>query len=476
MNLGYKGYVLIVVPYLVLIFTRDYYINLCVFLVIFSLILSITIFKIRKDEIIGKYVENFKTRRLIISNIIITIYSGYFLLDMLYVLFFSFSDPSYDLISGMLSITLLLLIVLISILCLKNLKSNRRINKKHAHINFFLGMGIVIFFGITLMGENFNVEGSIIALYAVFTSMLVGIPFYVPNIIILQTINGYNKVVGRPKTPIDAFSKRFKDTFHNTKYIGEGGFAWVYRVTNIDDKKEYAIKIPKIDKKNTGKTFVKEAANWNLLDHPNIVKIHNINIIETPYIEMEYCDGPLKEEKMDLADSVNIIYDLAEGLRYAHSKNIIHGDIKPSNILMKNNQAKISDWGLSKLKTDKSVTLSGFTPQYAAPEQISSEYGKGDERTDIYQLGGVAYMLLTGQPPLADYTPNIYEAILNQKPDPITKYNPQAKNIEPIIMKCLEKQKKDRYQNMNQLIKDLNQYKLTITQLNKDQSKRYQKN
>ncbi|WP_394700861.1 serine/threonine-protein kinase [uncultured Methanobacterium sp.] len=289
----------------------------------------------------------------------------------------------------------------------------------------------------------------------------------IPSIVILRTINEYNNIKGWPKTPIDAFSERFKDIFYNTKYIGEGGFAWVYRVTNIDDKKEYAIKIPKIHKEKTGKTFVKEVANWTILNHPNIVKLHDVNIIETPYIEMEYCEDQLEEKKRELSEAINIICGVAAGLQYAHSKNIIHGDIKPSNILMKNNQAKISDWGLSKLKTDKSVTLSGFTPQYAAPEQISSEYGKGDERTDIYQLGGVAYMLLTGQPPLADYTPNIYEAILNQKPDPITKYNPQAKNIEPIIMKCLEKQKKDRYQNMNELITDLNSYKKNLIQYKK---------
>ena len=77
---------------------------------------------------------------------------------------------------------------------------------------------------------------------------------------------------------------------------------------------------------------------------------------------------------------------------------------------------KISDWGLSKLKIDASVTLSGATPSYAAPEQISQEFGKADERTDIYQLGNVFYELLTGRLPFEGDISQIYSSILTTKP------------------------------------------------------------
>jgi eukaryotic-like serine/threonine-protein kinase len=133
--------------------------------------------------------------------------------------------------------------------------------------------------------------------------------------------------------------------------------------------------------------------------------------------------------------------------------------VKTSNTMLCGGTYKISDWGLSKLKTGESVTLSGATPQYAAPEQITQEFGKADERTDIYQLGTVFYELVTGRIPFEGEMSQVYDSILNTEPKPPSQINPLSSEVEPIIMKCLQKDKSKRYSSMDELINDLEKIK-----------------
>ena len=185
---------------------------------------------------------------------------------------------------------------------------------------------------------------------------------------------------------------------------------------------------------------------------------------------MELCDSRLNCEGYNIEQSISIVLDIAKGLKYAHERRVIHGDIKPSNILIKGGKYKISDWGLSKLKRDKSVTPGGFTPNYAAPEQISSEFGKCDERTDIYQLGVVLYELATEKLPFDGEYSDLNNQILNSEPVLPSKFKSDSIHIEHIILKCLKKMKKERYQNVDQLINDLQNYKLE-----KDTNSRFNK-
>ena len=241
-------------------------------------------------------------------------------------------------------------------------------------------------------------------------------------------------------------------------YLGEGGFGRVYRATNREDEKEVAIKIPKSFDKRAEKTFISEVSNWSQLKHPNIVKLYNFKILPIPYLEMEYCEGSVQHGKKELNEAIKIIYESAQALKYAHGKNIIHGDIKTSNIMINEGRYKLSDWGLSKSITDESVTLSGATPQYAAPEQISHTFGRADERTDVYQLGTVFYEMVTGKLPFEGEMAEIYGSILNTPPTSPAELNPDTGDIESIIMKCLSKKKDDRYPSMDELIKDLENY------------------
>ncbi len=240
--------------------------------------------------------------------------------------------------------------------------------------------------------------------------------------------------------------------------IGEGGFARVYKAKRKDGT-IVALKIPYHLTERAGKAFLREVTVWSQLRHRNIVELYDANIVPVPYLEMEYCEGSLAELKRPLhwEKAAEIAFGICEGLKYAHSRGIIHRDLKLSNILIKNGTPKISDWGLSKVLTESGSTTTSFTPLYAAPEQISpSRFGKTDERTDIWQLGVLMYELVTGKVPFEgeDFV-EIAGKIVMDEPTPPSELNPDAKPLEPVIMRCLAKRKEERYQSVKELQKDL---------------------
>jgi serine/threonine protein kinase len=150
-----------------------------------------------------------------------------------------------------------------------------------------------------------------------------------------------------------------------------------------------------------------------------------------------------------------ILFNICEGLKFAHSQKIIHRDLKPGNILLKSGVPKISDWGLSRV-VDQSTsgTTASFSPSYAAPEQISGR--TKDERTDIWQLGVILYELATGELPFTgESMVEIAVSISTKEPEPPGGIRAEAKTIEPVIMKCLEKDPVKRYQPVLELQKAL---------------------
>nr|QEK15735.1 serine/threonine protein kinase [Thermococcus aciditolerans] len=260
-----------------------------------------------------------------------------------------------------------------------------------------------------------------------------------------------------PKSLLEELFARYR----NVEPIGEGGFARVYRAEKHDGS-VVALKVPLSLTEEGGKAFLREVRNWSLLSHPNIVELYDYNIFPVPYLEMEYCETSLAKLRKPVSPekAARIIFDVAEGLKYAHSKGVIHRDLKPSNILLRNGRAKVSDWGLSKLlKESRTTHTVSFTPLYAAPEQISSRFGGTDERTDVWQIGAVLYELLTGRPPFEgeDFV-EVASKITFEEPVPPSRLNPEAKPLEPIVMKCLAKNKEERYQSIAELQNDIAEF------------------
>ncbi len=265
-----------------------------------------------------------------------------------------------------------------------------------------------------------------------------------------------------PESPVDNGERipaSLASRYTESMLIGQGGSARVFKATKRDGN-TVAVKVPIALDPSTGKSFMAEIQSWVHLNHHNIVRILDCNVLPLPFIEMEYCDSSLSEIKKPVSsqEAAVLILNICEGLKYAHSRSIIHRDLKPQNILIKNNAPKITDWGLSKIISGASLSVSpSFTVLYAAPEQIDD--GIKDKRTDIWQLGVILYELATGRLPFTgESMGEIAMAIATKTPERPGAVHLGAEPLDEIIMKCLEKDPDQRYQSVADLQNDLATY------------------
>lgn len=220
-----------------------------------------------------------------------------------------------------------------------------------------------------------------------------------------------------------------------------------------------ALKYPKVDvtiSEGIVESFVAEAETWSQLDdHENIVSVYGWGTIPHPWLLLEYMEGGNYGEKMDgpLKEHIEIINAISEGLYHSHEHGITHLDVKPQNILLSGDEqtVKIADWGSAQRLLINESEVSKMTIAYAAPEQLDPEqFGKTSPRTDIFQLGIVAYEVLTGTHPFTGQDTNdIINAILAETPQPPSKVEPSLPNeFDPPIMTALSKQQSDRYESI----------------------------
>jgi eukaryotic-like serine/threonine-protein kinase len=249
--------------------------------------------------------------------------------------------------------------------------------------------------------------------------------------------------------------------YPDAEYMGEGGVGRVFRAWDAGERRHVAVKIPIRFDEVTGTQFTKELHIWQGLHHKNIVEMYAANIFPMPYIEMEYVESSLANLKFPIGTdrAVKIITGVAEGLRYAHERDIVHRDIKPENILITSDDTpKITDWGLAKALTDtKQTGLISFSLNYAAPEQLAPNiYGEAGKSTDIYQLGVLFYEMVTGRLPFSGAgMGEITQAILHNTPLPPALAGRNADAIRSIIAKCLQKKPQDRYASVAGILEDL---------------------
>jgi serine/threonine-protein kinase len=253
--------------------------------------------------------------------------------------------------------------------------------------------------------------------------------------------------------------------------IGQGGMGTIYFAIDTMLNREVALKVihPSLaDNQQLMERFKIEAMTQARLNHPNIVTIFSFSRIADQYvIAMEYVEGKsLKDvlhEKRQIhpAEAVGIIAQVAEGLRYAHTYNVIHRDIKPANILInRDGKVKISDFGIAKILGAQGLTKTGMlvgTPWYTSPEQI---VGKGiDFRSDLYSLGVTFYEVLTGRVPFDSETNSefqIQKAHLETPPPRPSIYNPEiGVKLEKFILTALQKKPEKRFQSARDMIEGL---------------------
>jgi serine/threonine-protein kinase len=208
------------------------------------------------------------------------------------------------------------------------------------------------------------------------------------------------------------------------------------------------------------------------LRHPNIIRFLKLIRVQAPkkktkrgFLVMELVDGwnmrkHIQEQDLTTFQAVELVITVCGGLEFIHHHGIVHGDMKPENILISPSGAvKIADFGLSQTNTFFQLSRDKLrgTKRYMAPEQLTRK--KVDVRTDIYSLGVSCYELFTGQSPYVGKTgEEVTREIVNRrvKPTAPSKIKPSLHhNLDRVIMKALEKNPKDRYQSMLEMVLDL---------------------
>lgn len=257
------------------------------------------------------------------------------------------------------------------------------------------------------------------------------------------------------------FPPSLEKRFSHAEFIGEGGLARVFRAYDPRLQKTVAVKVPIRYDEVTGTHFTRDILFWQGLHHENIIEMYASNILPVPYVEMEYAPGSLAQVPLPLSQerALSVITGIARGIAYAHEKGVIHRDIKPENILItEDGTPKITDWGLGReIRDTRQSSVLGYSPVYAAPEQIApGRFGRPGPATDVYQLGVLLFELLTGSVPFRhEGMHDLSQAILQDAPDVPEFAGPGGKQIRAIILRCLEKNPADRYPSVVLLLADL---------------------
>ena len=298
--------------------------------------------------------------------------------------------------------------------------------------------------------------------------------------------------------------------------LGQGGMGEVHKVLDRDLRREVAMKMlrPK-GSSSVGEEemlrFIKEAQATGRLEHPNIVPVHDLGIDSEGriYFTLKYVKGvSLKEvirgrrDGKQLDDGrkfrdvwsprqmIEILISVCNAIAYAHSKDILHRDIKPDNIMLgRFGEVLVMDWGLAKILSnrvpkadskeqeafldltmraslDSNMTLEGAvagTPAYMAPEQAAGRISELDEHTDVYSLGAMLYEILSGEPPYKGSTALEVVRKVNQEPPAALQtgmhgFKPIPRELKAICEKAMARDPKQRYASAQEMRNDLQAY------------------
>ena len=261
--------------------------------------------------------------------------------------------------------------------------------------------------------------------------------------------------------------------------LGQGGMGRVYLAVDQDLGREVALKMMRVQDAAGARRFVEEARVIAKLDHPNIVPVYEVGITDEGRFfytmrvvrgrtlsavldESRQTDEP--DGELSLARMVQIFLQIGQGIEYAHSKGIVHSDLKPSNVMIGDHgEVLVLDWGLSRLaaraESGAGDTRAGIrriagTPQYMAPEQARGE--DIDHRADVYAMGAILFEMLTLEPVFRGSTvEEVLEAVRSQKPRQPRLVSPQRSVpalLEAACLKALSKNPDERPQSAREFL------------------------
>lgn len=258
------------------------------------------------------------------------------------------------------------------------------------------------------------------------------------------------------------------------KKIGAGGMGEVFLAQDTKLDREVALKfLPShlVADKDVRTRFTREARAAAKLNHPNIVVVHEVSEFNgRPYFAMEHVKGEslshfASDKTVSLEKVIELVIQICEGLSEAHSKGIVHRDIKSANIVVDDKgRPRLLDFGLATVRGEEKLTRTGSTIgtiAYMSPEQIAGK--EIDARSDIFSLGVVLYELVTGRTPFKrDNNSATMSAIVNDEAEPMARYKTGvSEDLERIVAKALRKDIKSRYQHVDDFLADLRNLSLS---------------
>ncbi|MEX2030066.1 MAG: protein kinase [Anaerolineales bacterium] len=266
------------------------------------------------------------------------------------------------------------------------------------------------------------------------------------------------------------------------RLIGRGGMAEIYLAQDLSLGRLVAVKLlygHLVADSASLKRFREEARAIASLRHPHIVQVYDFDVFEDrPYIVMEYIEGVSLAEVVQRTQTLGsglplpvilvLIDQLASALEYAHGKGIIHRDVKPSNIMLRNPSSEIAsvsfsaepnsvltDFGIARIAGTTSQTASGAvlgTPAYMSPEQVRGQ--AVDARSDVYSLGCVAYELIAGRSPFASADDTMAAILFRQAFEAAPALPTAYAHLQPVLDRALAKEPSDRYLHAGAFVSD----------------------
>jgi len=267
--------------------------------------------------------------------------------------------------------------------------------------------------------------------------------------------------------------KRLDGRYELNKLIGEGGMACVYKAYDRIDDRWVAVKILREEFSNNSeflRRFRNESKAISVLSHPNIVKVFDVSFGDRiQYIVMEYIEGITLKMYLERCHTIKwqeVIHftsQILHAMQHAHSKGIIHRDIKPQNVmLLPDGNIKVMDFGIARFSDSQTHTMTDKaigSVHYIAPEQARGDIT--DEKADIYSVGVMMYEMLTGRLPFeADNAVSVAIMQLQSQPQPPRDINPLIPDgLEEITLRAMQKNPAQRYQSAMDMFRDLDAFR-----------------
>lgn len=260
----------------------------------------------------------------------------------------------------------------------------------------------------------------------------------------------------------------FAGKFHILDVLGRGGMGIVYRAEDVTLKRRIALKLlpPDFVRDAGARTrFLREAQAAAALDHPNICTVHEVGESDgQPYLAMALIQGRTLQEKiterpLTLDEALAVALQIAEALRAAHERGIVHRDVKPANVMItESGMAKIMDFGLARFDQGSDLTRPHTvvgTVAYMSPEQARGD--RVDRRTDIWALGCTLFVMLSGRSPFhREQAQATLYAIVHEDPPRLSAVRPGLPaDLDRILEMCLRKDPDERYPDAGALIADI---------------------